>query len=406
MTTSIRPDGALDVEQLVLPGQTAAPGGPVDAAAMYVMHHAFRRDLALFTAATAATPTGDQACWKRLKRRWALFSGALHKHHHGEDSGLWPLLLRRTAGSEDAAVLRAMAAEHEHIDPLLQACGAGFAGLAAGTTGAADTREVLVGQVTELRDRLEAHLAHEERDAMALVQAHLTQHDWERLDKEHFAPQYGARDVPAVLAWVMHGLPPHAVRRIPGGPVLRAVGGLLVRRFARAERRTFHYVAPPAMSTHTRVAPRDRLFTWVSKNAARIHIALFRRSNGRIGHRFRGCDVLLLTVRGRRSGRQFTVPTLYLRDGTDYIVAASNGGIDREPQWWLNLLADPNAVVETRGERLRVTASEVQGEQRGALWARLVASLAAYEGYQAKVRRRIAVVRLRPHAADVPGSPR
>nr|BFE55490.1 F420H(2)-dependent quinone reductase [Dactylosporangium thailandense] len=154
------------------------------------------------------------------------------------------------------------------------------------------------------------------------------------------------------------------------------------------------------MSTDTRAGRRDRLFTQVSRNVARMHIALFRRTNGRIGHRFRGCDVLLLTARGRRSGQLFTVPMLYLRDGTDYIVAASNGGIDREPQWWLNLLADPDAVVETRGERLRVTASEVRDEQRDALWARLVASLAAYEGYQAKVRRRIAVVRLRPHAAD------
>nr|BFE55491.1 hypothetical protein GCM10020063_000170 [Dactylosporangium thailandense] len=246
MTAVIRPDGALDVEQLVLPGQTAAPAGPVDPAGMYLMHHAFRRDLALFTAAAAATPAGDQACWKRLQRRWALFAGVLHKHHHGEDAGLWPLLLERTAGGEDAAVLHAMAAEHEHIDPLLRACGAGFSGLAAGTAGAADTREALAGHVTELRDRLLAHLAHEERDAMALVQAYLTQHDWERLDKEHFTPDYRPREVPAALAWVMYGLPPHAVRRIPGGPVLRAVGGLLVRRFARAERRTFRYAAPAA----------------------------------------------------------------------------------------------------------------------------------------------------------------
>ncbi|WP_433077868.1 nitroreductase/quinone reductase family protein [Dactylosporangium sp. CA-052675] len=150
------------------------------------------------------------------------------------------------------------------------------------------------------------------------------------------------------------------------------------------------------MSTATRSGRQDRLFTWVSRHVARMHIALFRRTGGRFGHRFRGNDVLLLTARGRRSGQLFTVPMLYLRDGTDYIVAASNGGIDREPQWWLNLRADPNAVVETRGARIGVTASEVQGEERGALWARLVASLGAYEGYQAKVRRRIAVVRLRP----------
>jgi hypothetical protein len=66
----------------------------------------------------------------------------------------------------------------------------------------------------ELRDRLKAHLAHEERDAMALVQAHLTQEDWERLDKEHFAPMYSPGEIPAVMAWVRHGLPAHAARKL------------------------------------------------------------------------------------------------------------------------------------------------------------------------------------------------
>ncbi|MEV4292386.1 hypothetical protein AB0K40_43345 [Nonomuraea bangladeshensis] len=70
-----------------LPGQATAPAGPVDVVAMYVMHHAFRRDLGLFAAAATATPPDDRACWRRLARRWALFAGSLHKHHCGEDAG-------------------------------------------------------------------------------------------------------------------------------------------------------------------------------------------------------------------------------------------------------------------------------------------------------------------------------
>ncbi|MGP3919542.1 hemerythrin domain-containing protein [Nonomuraea sp. 10N515B] len=242
MTASSPSATAPHTRQLLLTGQAAAPPGPVDVAGMYLMHRAFRRDLDLFAAATAATPIEDRQCWARLSRRWQLFSSTLHKHHLGEDTGLWPLLLERARGAEAGAVLAAMSAEHKHIDPLLHACDTGFAMLAR--AGDAQVRRDLAGHTAELRDLLLAHLAHEERDAMALVQAHLTQHDWERLDKEHFSAQYSPRDIPAVLGWIVHGLPPHAVRLMPGGPVLRAAGRVLARRFARAERRTFHHVSP------------------------------------------------------------------------------------------------------------------------------------------------------------------
>ena len=82
--------------QIRLPGQTAAHPGPVDMTMMYVMHHAFRRDLAAFAAAAAATPVADREAWAALAERWELFSSALHHHHSGEDTGLWPLLMDRT----------------------------------------------------------------------------------------------------------------------------------------------------------------------------------------------------------------------------------------------------------------------------------------------------------------------
>src|SRR5829696_1505106 len=100
--------------QLLLPGQAAAPDGPIDLVAMYVMHRAFRRDLDAFVAAAAGTPAGDRPRWARLARRFALFAKVLHKHHHGEDVGLWPLLRDRGA---DPAVLDALEAEHAGIDP-------------------------------------------------------------------------------------------------------------------------------------------------------------------------------------------------------------------------------------------------------------------------------------------------
>jgi deazaflavin-dependent oxidoreductase (nitroreductase family) len=110
---------------------------------------------------------------------------------------------------------------------------------------------------------------------------------------------------------------------------------------------------------------------------------------------FGGSDVVLLTVRGRTSGKSFTVPLMSLPDGDDLLVVASQGGVDREPQWWLNLLADPNAQAQVRGKRFAVRAEKVADTERQELWERFVTAYAGFEDYQAKVTRQIAVVRLR-----------
>jgi deazaflavin-dependent oxidoreductase (nitroreductase family) len=127
-----------------------------------------------------------------------------------------------------------------------------------------------------------------------------------------------------------------------------------------------------------------------------VHTRLYRASGGRVGGRFRGGDVLLLTVTGRRSGRSFTSPLMYVRDGEALVVAASNGGIDREPAWWLNLQARPEATVQVGRDVLPVRAERTTGEDRSRLWQALNAAFGGYEGYQRGVQREIAVVRLSP----------
>jgi F420H(2)-dependent quinone reductase len=89
--------------------------------------------------------------------------------------------------------------------------------------------------------------------------------------------------------------------------------------------------------------------------------------------------VLLLTHTGRTSGWTFTTPALYVRDGADLVVAASNGGIDREPQWWLNLQADPRGAVEIAGRRTDVLASRVDEPDRPRLWEALMARCPTYD---------------------------
>ena len=225
------------VSQLSFPGQAAAPEGPVDLTAMYVMHRAFRRDLDAFVAVVSAVAANDRARWALVGPRFDFFATVLHKHHHGEDVAMWPLLAERGA---DATVLEALEAEHAGIDPLLDSARADLRALAAGT-GDAAIRDRLVSTTVRLREELGAHLAHEERDGMALVQAHLTQEDWDRLDREVFSKDYTVRQVPAVLGWVVSGLSDEGLRRMPGGSnaLFRAFGRWMARRFERREARIF-----------------------------------------------------------------------------------------------------------------------------------------------------------------------
>ena len=116
--------------QISLPGQTHVAHGPHDQTGMYVMHHAFRRDLARFESAVRQTPLGEEEVWRALAARWGRFATVLHHHHEVEDAAIWPLVVRRVdeAGGAQAeagrAVLAAMEAEHEEIDPALAACAA------------------------------------------------------------------------------------------------------------------------------------------------------------------------------------------------------------------------------------------------------------------------------------------
>ena len=112
--------------------------------------------------------------------------------------------------------------------------------------------------------------------------------------------------------------------------------------------------------------------------------------------RFRGARLLFLTTTGRKSGKSRTVPLVYVRNGDDFVVAASNGGADWQPAWWLNVQADPQATIEVDGDEVAVTAAAVEEDDRDRLWKRLSDQLDTYDSYQRRVRRRIDLVRLQP----------
>ncbi|GAA3817163.1 nitroreductase family deazaflavin-dependent oxidoreductase [Nocardioides panacisoli] len=142
----------------------------------------------------------------------------------------------------------------------------------------------------------------------------------------------------------------------------------------------------------------------IIKYGARAQVAAFKATNGRIGSKWRvgagfrkPVPTLLLEHVGRRSGRTFTTPLLYLADGEDLVIVASQGGLPKNPQWFHNLVANPDTVVHVRGERnRRVHARVATPEERATLWPRLVDLYADFAKYDAWTDREIPVVVLQP----------
>ena len=90
-----------------------------------------------------------------------------------------------------------------------------------------------------------------------------------------------------------------------------------------------------------------------------FHRGLIRLSGGRLGSHIRKNSVLLLTTKGRRTGKVRCIPLLYFDDAGDYVLIASNGGAEQHPAWYFNLQAEPTATVEMHGVKQQVVASDI-----------------------------------------------
>ncbi|MFT5574761.1 MAG: deazaflavin-dependent oxidoreductase (nitroreductase family) [Bermanella sp.] len=106
---------------------------------------------------------------------------------------------------------------------------------------------------------------------------------------------------------------------------------------------------------------------------------------------------LLLTTQGRKSGKILSLPLIYRpNDSGGYCVIASKGGAPAHPAWYLNLLDQPQVHVKVANDEFDATARIVEGEEREALWQKMVGYYAPYTNYQAATDRQIPVVVLEP----------
>jgi hypothetical protein len=126
---------------------------------------------------------------------WEMFKSYLRAHHTSEDDALWPVMSRELAGRpDDLALLHAMEAEHAAIDPLLNAIDAALADHASGPDQLADLIDGLVTGLT-------GHLRHEETETLALIDATLTQQQWQHFTEVHRSRIGG--DVSRYFPWLL-----------------------------------------------------------------------------------------------------------------------------------------------------------------------------------------------------------
>jgi deazaflavin-dependent oxidoreductase (nitroreductase family) len=132
------------------------------------------------------------------------------------------------------------------------------------------------------------------------------------------------------------------------------------------------------------------------KYFARAHIAVYQRTDGRLGAKLLRFPAALLTTTGRKSGQPRTTATLYLRDGERVVLPASFGGRDGNPMWYRNLQANPHVQVQVRRERLAMTARDATDEERRRYWPVLIKMYPPYKNYRDAADRVIPLVVCEP----------
>ena len=125
-------------------------------------------------------------------------------------------------------------------------------------------------------------------------------------------------------------------------------------------------------------------------------VALYERTGGKEGNTLQGKPIVILTTRGRHSGKIRKSPLMRVEDNGTYAVVASLGGAPKHPVWYLNLRESPNVTLQDGPTVYELTAREVAGEEKARWWKIAVEAWPAYADYQAKTDRQIPVIVLEP----------
>lgn len=127
-----------------------------------------------------------------------------------------------------------------------------------------------------------------------------------------------------------------------------------------------------------------------------LHTFFFRLTGGRFGSRMGSFKILLLTTKGRKSGKEFTTPLGYFDHEDGYLIIASNGGNTKHPDWYYNLKNAPQVKIQIKDQVVTARAEIMDDASRAPVWKKIVAEAPQYGEYESRTDRLIPVVWLQP----------
>jgi deazaflavin-dependent oxidoreductase (nitroreductase family) len=122
------------------------------------------------------------------------------------------------------------------------------------------------------------------------------------------------------------------------------------------------------------------------------HIRRYVETDGRDGHLYQEWPTLLLSTRGRKSGKLRRTALIYGQEGDRYLLVASNGGADSHPAWYLNLVEHPDVTVQVLADVFNARARTATNAEREPLWRNMASVFPLYDEYQRKAERQIPLV--------------
>lgn len=145
-------------------------------------------------------------------------------------------------------------------------------------------------------------------------------------------------------------------------------------------------MADSAPSSQGKPPPR-----WVLKAVTRTHVFLHRLTGGRWFNKLGGDEVCFVTMKGAKSGRQITIPLMYVPHGEGVLLVASQGGAPKNPVWYANLVKHPDIEVNHRGRRMQLRARLARPDEKPALWPICDQAYAPYAEYRQRTTRDIPI---------------
>ena len=121
----------------------------------------------------------------------------------------------------------------------------------------------------------------------------------------------------------------------------------------------------------------------------------FRANGGKVSGQFSGTPIVLLNTIGAKSKQPRINPLAYTKDGDNYVIIASKGGAPSNPDWYYNIVANPEVTLEIGTERFHAHATIPEGEERDRLYNQMATQMPGFAEYQRNTTRRIPVVVLK-----------